>query len=189
MDRIQQLREAFREQLEAMSPRDRNLLVGLIAGIALLVVGLITWNLKSVIQDQASRVVVAKENLALAQDLAQDYADLEARILAAEARMGEYNPQAVATYLETWARSAGVDAGFKIDKTSASTVGAYKEQGYRVDVQRSSLPGILSFLYAIETSPYPIRVRSSRFKVIDTKDDRFIDLGLELVAYSKEEEG
>jgi hypothetical protein len=174
------------EQFEAMSTRDRNLATGFIAGVAVLVVGLITWQLQSTIVDRASRVILAKENLMTVQELAQTYEGVQQRLASAEARMGTFQPDSMSTYLDGWASEAGVQLK-NVQETDAKVVGAFRERDFRVEVQRGELDGIVKFLHAIETSPYTIKVRSANFKVRDSKKEgRSIDLDLDLIAFSKE---
>ena len=45
----------------------------------------------------------------------------------------------------------------------------------------------MKFVHAIETSPYPIQVRTARFKAKDRKEGRPLDLQLELVTFSRGE--
>jgi type II secretory pathway component PulM len=188
MDRIRELRARLSEQLEALSTRDRNLFTGLVLGVATVFVGLVTWSLLGVLDDRASRVRTAKDNLNTAQELATEHAILAAKVAAAEARMGEFRPTQVNTYVESWASEAGVLAGLKeVRETSSQTVGTFRERDYRVDIQGIPLDGVVRFLYRVETSPYPIKVRAARFKVRDPRRERTLDLDLELSTFSKEE--
>jgi hypothetical protein len=187
MDRIRALQASISEQLEAMSARDRNLLTLLICMVTLVVVGGITYSLQGVLQDRATRVVEAKRHLVEAQGLAGEYAVLRGRIDAAEARMGTFSPGKVNTYLEQWATEAGVVSGFRSsNERGKRQVGDYTERDHDARLQRSELPGVLKFLYLIETSPYPLEISNAKFKVIQTKDDRFIDLDLGLKSMAKE---
>ncbi|HMV66954.1 MAG TPA: hypothetical protein PKA64_08900 [Myxococcota bacterium] len=188
--RLEELQARVQEQLEAMSVRDRTLALILASGLTVVAVVLVTWGLHGVLEDVASRVRLAKENLGQAEELAEDYRGLSAKLQAAEARMSQFRPAQMNTYIETWANNAGVGTGIrKVDETGTETVGDFKERTYRVDLQRADLKGVVKFLYAIETSSYPIRIRNAQLSVVDTRDDRLIDLGLELVAYSKEDGG
>jgi type II secretory pathway component PulM len=190
INRLRELQLRFQEQLEAMSARDRALAIILACGLAIVGVGGITWLLHGVLDDLASRVRLAKENLGEAENLSAEYQALSTKLQAAEARMGQFKPAQMNTYIETWANNAGVGTGIrKVDETGSETVGDFKERTYRVDLQRADLDGVVKFLYAIETSSYPIKVRNAQLSVVEVKDERLIDLGLELVAYSKEDEG
>lgn len=187
-DRINAIIANVQQQLETMSPRDRNLLTGLVATLAVLLVLGVAYNLNGVLQDRASRVVNAKNNLRTAQELMQDHAVLSARIASAEARMGEFRANQMNTYVEGWANNAGVLDGLKqVRETGSQMSGTFRERDYRVEVQRIELEGLLRFVYAVETSPYPIRIRSTRVRVVEQRGERLLDLAVDLVTYAKEE--
>jgi hypothetical protein len=190
-ERLKAIRAQIQDQYEALSARDQRLALALVLGLALAVVGVFTWTLHGVIEDKASRVRASKESLAMVMELSVEHGQLAAKIAAAEARMGQFRASQVNTYLETWATLAGVNEGLRVQEIASDVVGDYKERTYRVNVQKAELDGVVRFLYAIETSPYPIRIQTSTIRVVDTRDNRVLDLGLELVAYSKDrgEEG
>jgi hypothetical protein len=190
MSRLDDLRGRAQEQLDTLSPRDRTLAIGLTSAVAVLAVGGLVWFLHGVLDDKASRIRAAKDNLVEAQKLATQHEALRVKIDAAESKMGAFRPTQLGTYLETWAQNAGVLGGLKSpDEIGSQVVGDYREREYRVQVQRADLDGVLQFLYAIESAPYPIKVKSSSFAVVTVKDERFIDLNVQLVTYAKEEGG
>ncbi|MCB9680367.1 MAG: hypothetical protein H6733_02770 [Alphaproteobacteria bacterium] len=188
MDRIRHLQARAVEIYEALGSRERLQLAIVLLLFGTLFVGLITWQLRTTINDRASRVRSAKENLVQAQEMAAEYSVLQARLQAAEARMGQFKPSQMNTYLERWATGAGVQPNMRIQPIGEpSVVGSFKEQSVRVQLDDVLLEGLVDFLYAVETSPYPIRVRTAKFKATEKRDERFIDLDMELVAYTKEE--
>lgn len=187
IERFEELRERLQEQYEALSPRDQLLALGLVSGLALVLAAMFTFSLHNVVVDKASRVRAAKDNLEIALDMAVEHGVLSGKIAAAEARMQTFRPSQVNTYLETWANNAGVLSGLKkVQETGTDAVGNYKERSYQVDVQRAELEGLVRFLYAIETSPYPVRVKQASFHVVESRDERLLDLNLELVTYAKD---
>jgi hypothetical protein len=185
-ERLADLSRRLTEQFEAMTARDRLYAMALGVMLAVLFTGGITYFLHGILEDSASRVRAAKENLAQVEELSAKYQALQVKIDAAEQRMGQFRTGQVNTYLETWAGTAGVLPGLKqVKPGETQTVGDYKESEYRVDLQNADLDGVVRFLYAIETSPYPIRIKAAQFSV-SGGSNRFIDLGLELLTYEKE---
>lgn len=188
MDRIEAWLDRVVEAIEDLSSRDRKLALGLLALAALLLVGGTAFGLKSLIDDRASRVVAVKEHLVEAQDLATEYELLKAKLGDVETRMGQFKASQVSTYLEGWAGTAGVLPTLKeVRETGAESVGAYRKRTYRVEFAEAELGGLVKFLHAVETSPYPMKVRSARFKAKDRREERPVDLQLELVTFSREE--
>jgi hypothetical protein len=187
MSAVRSFAEWLDEQMESMSTRDRHLATGFVAVLAVLLVGVITWQLQSVIADRASRVILAKENLVAAQELADEYGGLREKVEAAESRMGEFKPDSMNTYLEAWAAQAGVAANLNsIQPMDTKSVGDFQQRDFRVQIKDGDLGGVLRFLHAIEVSPYPIKVRSAEFAVSEVQRERMIDLNLDLETFSKE---
>ncbi|MGC6494242.1 MAG: hypothetical protein ACON5B_15520 [Myxococcota bacterium] len=185
MDRIRTVLANLREQVDAMSPRDRSLFAGLVALLGLVLVGLFTWSLQSVIDDRASRVVLAKENLGDVQAMAVDLVGLDAKLKVAEAKMSNFKPQLIPTHLEEWAKRASVPLK-RSEETGSQVQGQYRELMYTVEVEDASLEGLVKFLYAIETSEFPIEVDTVEFDAKTVRQERSMSLHLELRAYSKE---
>ncbi|MFM2161313.1 MAG: hypothetical protein RLZZ383_825 [Pseudomonadota bacterium] len=182
--------ERLREQVQTMSSRDRKLALGLVVALVFAALAGATYGLHRALVDQASRVEAAVGNLRDARDLAAQYAALRGKIDAAESKMASFRPTQLGTYLETWAQDAGVREGLRAPSESGSqTVGAYKEREYRVELQEVTLEGALRLLHAIETSPYPILVRSAAWAAVNAKDGpRKINLRLQLVTFARDEE-
>lgn len=187
MDRITALLDRVVETLEDLSPRDRRLALVLLALLALFVVGSVTWGLQGVLGDRASRVREAKEHLVEAQDLASEYEALRLRLGNVEERMSQFKAGQMYTYVEGWAGQAGVAQRLEVRETGSEVVGDYKKREYRVAIQEAPLDGLVRFLHAVETSPYPIQVRTAKLKARSRRDERPVDLELELVTFSKEE--
>ncbi|MCB9665920.1 MAG: type II secretion system protein M [Alphaproteobacteria bacterium] len=187
-ERIRAGRTYLSEQFEAMPPRDRWLAVALAGMVALVLVGGVTYVIKTAQDERASQVTAAKENLRDVQGMAEDYALLTARLEAAEARMGQFRAGQINTYISQWAAQAGLSTNLQgIREGSTRVVGGFRERTYTVEINDGELGGLVRFLYALETSPYPIRVHNASFKAQDRRDARPIDLDLELRAYTKEE--
>lgn len=188
MSRISSLWANINEQLEAMSPRDRNLLLGLVTGLMFLATVGITLTLKGAVTDRESRVEVATSNLETAQVIAAEYGELQQQLTVAEGRMSTFNPGQFNTYIESWAASAGVREGLKEVKEDANeVVGDFRRREYSVRIDRMPLENVLKFLYAVETSDFPIQVRNSEFRVKKIRDGRLVDLSLKIESYAKEE--
>jgi predicted phage gp36 major capsid-like protein len=184
------LGDRLREQVQTMSARDRKLALGLVVGLVLVALGGATYGLHAMLVDQSTRVEAAVGNLRDARDLAAQYAALRGKIDAAETKMASFRPNQLGTYLETWAKDAGVHEGLRAPSESGSqSVGAYKEREYRVELQEVTLEGATRLLHAIESSPYPVLVRSAAWAGVNAKDGpRKINLRLQVVTFARDEE-
>ncbi len=177
------------DQWEGLSTRDRNLLTGLGVFFALMFAGFVAWSLLGTLDDQASRVRTAKENLLMIQEMKGEYVAQMQRIQTAEAQMKQYGDQAVSAFVEQIATQEGVGEGLeKVPETGKETIGQFRQTSYKVELKRVPLEGALGFLYSLETSDFPIRVKSATFRTTLVKREKFVDLNLELQAYSVLEE-
>lgn len=186
MDRFTSFLDRVVEAIEDLSQRDRRIALILLSLVTLVLLGGVTWGLQSVLADRASRVVAVKDHLIEAQDLGAEYEQLAARLGDVEARMGQFKPTQVNTYLEGWANASGVVIK-EVRDVGAEEVGGYRKRDYRVEIMDAELSALVKFVHAIETSPYPIQVRTARFKAKDRKEGRPLDLQLELVTFSRGE--
>ena len=186
----QQWYQSAIEQLDAMSSRDRNLLTGLVVFSGLMLVGVLTWTLLGSLDNQASRVREAKQSLLDIQYMKGEYYSSKAQIDAAEARMVQYGGDAVSAFVEQIAIQEGVSDGLvKVPETGRETIGRFRQTAYKIELKRVSLEGALGFLYSLETSGRPLRVKSAAFKTVSVKRERMIDMNLELLTYTFEESG
>lgn len=190
MERLRAFFANVREQFEAMTPRDRTLATVLVAAVTLLVAGGITWTLKGILNDLAANVIQAKSDLSHAQEMSGEYGVVSAKLKAAEARMGQFHANQINTYLEDWAKAANMLPMLKeVKELGTETQGRYRERDYHVEIDNAELGAIVEFLFAVETSPYPIRVKSAKFRADGAGDSRTLDVGLDLVTYDKPEGG
>ncbi len=190
MDRIRQAMAWANEQLEAMSPRDRLLFTALVSGLGVALAAAIVFGAYNLVQDANSRLSVARDRFVDAQDLADEQAVLAAKLAAAEARMDQFDPSQAATYVERWAQEAGVADNLKeVRETATAAVGAFRERDYRVELDDALLPNVVKFLYALESAPFPVRVRNATFKARSDRksEQRLMDVELEVVTYSRDE--
>lgn len=190
MERLRAFMENVRDQFEAMTPRDRTLATALVVTLTLLFSGGVTWYLKGILNDLAANVIAAKADLAHTQEMSGEYSVVAAKLKAAEARMGAFHANQINTYLEDWAKGAGMLPMLKeVKELGTETQGRYRERDYHVEIDNAELGAIVEFLFAVETSPYPIRVKSAKFRADGVGDSRKMDVGLDLVTYDKPEGG
>lgn len=178
------------DQLDNLSTRDRTLLTGMGMVLLVVIVGFITMSLRSTIDDQASRVRTAKDNLVMVQELAQDYATAQAAVTAAEARLKSYEERSLRAFVEQIAMQAGVNDSLRaVDKVSSEVVGNFQQSEYKVELKQVELEDALKFVYGLETSEYPLQVKAARFRTSLLKREKVIDLNLEVIATSISEAG
>jgi type II secretory pathway component PulM len=176
-------------QLDALSPRDRKLLAGLIGAIGLVLVGAVFFTLRGQLSAKAELVTQKKQALELIQAYHTRHLAASARIEAAEATLREYRGQPASAFLERAASTVGVRDKFSVSRQSEEKEGTLQTTRYRVELQRVPIDLSLNYLYDIEVSDYPLEVESAAWRITARSDGKEASLTLEVLAYSLEEAG
>lgn len=171
-------------QLEALSPRDRKLLIGLVcAGVTIGLV-LLWYSLYSVLDSKASRVRAAKTNLAQIAQMSADYNVAATKLAAQENRLREYASKPVSAHIEELATAQGIlDSLRTVNETNSETVGNFKQISYQVELKGVGYEPAMAFLHALETSGYPASVETAEFQSTTVKREKMLNLNLELVVF------
>lgn len=178
---------AFAErQLEALSPRDRRLLLGLLTFGVVVGLGLLWWTLYGVLDDKASRVRTARENLETAKLYQAEYQTAAASLAAQESRLRQYQGKRVSAHIEEIAGKRGVSDNLRaVNENGAEVVGNIKQTKYSVELKDLEHQDAIGFLYELETSGFPASVNHADFKAKKKRDGgSTLDLSLELVVFS-----
>jgi type II secretory pathway component PulM len=185
ISRIKDLLARAEASLGALSPRDRTLVVGLLAVgtlTALLVGGLA---MRSSLRSAESKVQARLETLQLIEALASDHAAADERAAEIAAQMKVHSGTELSAFLEQAARNAQV--GDKLDavrEKSASTTGDVEEKVYAVSITRLSVPEMTRFLAEVETKGYPLRIRSFKVKTRSRADEpKQVDVSMDVSAF------
>lgn len=102
--------------------------------------------------------------------------------------MGTFKSNQINTHLETWARDAQMGQQLKeVTEGGSQVVGRFKERNYRVEIREAPYDALVAFLYKIETSDSPVRIKAANLKGAGSggDEDRKINANLELVTYAK----
>lgn len=183
------LRLAVETQIEAMAPRDRMLLAGLIGFFSIVFVLGLVWLVRGAVDDKAARVRSAKDNLEVIQAMADKYDLAAQKIKRGEERMLQFKGQPASAYLESVARNNGVIDSLTVNQQGSDLVGTLRQTQYRAELKRVPLEQAVNFLHELETSGYPASVTLARFKATGPAGTKVIDLTLELLCYEIEEQG
>ena len=171
-------------QLEALTPRDRKLLIGLVCAGVTVGLFVLWYSLYSVLDSKASRVRAAKTNLAQISQMSVDYNVAAAKLTAQEDRLREYASKPVSAHIEELATAQGIlDALRTVNETNSETVGNFKQISYQVELKGVGYEPAMAFLYALETSGYPASVETAEFQSTTVKREKKLNLNLELVVF------
>jgi type II secretory pathway component PulM len=174
-------------QLESLSPRDRRLLVGLIAVFTLVFIVAVWWTLSGILSRQAATVKAAKEKLGQMQQLQTEYQGAQETLKAQEGRLAQFKDEPVGAWVEKLAQEQNVIQQLRaVNETTSETVGGLTQTHFKVQLSRAEYDPMLDFLYALETSGYPasVEVASIHASSLGKDKGKVYDLTLEIVVYS-----
>jgi hypothetical protein len=176
---------AVEEQLEALSPRDRRLLVGLVLFVLFVLTGGFWYLLHGALEDKASRVTTAKEAYARIQKLEAEYRQADATFQAQKSRLEQSGRQPVTTWVEDLANRHQLrDALSAVRETTREQVGDIQQIRYTVEMKRAAQEPLYRFLYELETSGFPAKVETAAFRVASVRNEKLMDLTLDIVVLS-----
>ncbi len=185
---LQRIKDALgraEASLGALSPRDRSLVVGLLAFGALTVLIGGGLAMRSSLRSAESKVQARRETLQLIEALASDHAAADERAAEIAAQMKVHDGTELSAFLEQAARNAQV--GDKLDavrEKSASTTGDIEEKVYAVSITRLSVQEMTRFLAEVESKGYPLRIRSFKVKTRSRKDEpKQVDVSMDVSAF------
>lgn len=176
---------AVEQQLEALSPRDRRLLVGLVLFLLFVITGGFWYMLHSTLQDKASRVAIAKESYARIQKLEAEYRTADGQFQSQKGRLEQAQRQPVTTWVEDLANRHQLrDALSAVRETSREQVGDIQQVRYTVEMKRAQQEPLYRFLYELETSGFPAKVETASFRVASVREEKQMDLTLDIMVLS-----
>jgi type II secretory pathway component PulM len=189
------LQDRLQDAVADMNPRDRNLLGGLVVFAFIVVLGGGYWWMDSTLSGIKSRLSDREDQLRMVQLLASDH--LEGKTKAEEIRstLERYQSQDFSSFMEQAAQKVGVsDKLSSVRRKSESTNNQLQELVYSVKLSDLQQDELVSMLYEVEASGYPVNVRSFKAKTRSRKGEKSINVDMEVATYkvlaaAEEEEG
>jgi type II secretory pathway component PulM len=184
------LRAAMEAQLDAMTPRDRKLLAGLVVFFGLVLSTFVVISVRGTLSGEQQRLDAAEDTLQLVELMAAEHANASAKIAAAEERLKQYKGQPASAFLERVAGEAGLREQFTVTQQGSEDVDGLKQTSFRVELRKVQIRSATEFVHAVETSGYPITVDLARFRTatLSGTEGKVIDLTLELTAFTLDQE-
>ncbi|MEM6926091.1 MAG: hypothetical protein AAF602_04115 [Myxococcota bacterium] len=173
---------AVEQQLELLSPRDRMLLVGLVLFLTALLVGGYWYLLYGMLESKAEQVREANDTLVVIQELKAELDGHRARFEAQEERIRTNSSRPVPAWVEELANRHSLSEQLrKVDALSSEPLGdTMQRTHYKVEIQRAPQEELYRFLYDLETSPFPASISEANFKVVRRRNEKLMDLTLDL---------
>ncbi len=177
-------------RLDSLSGRDRKLLAFLVLFFSLVGTSILWFNLRGSLEDKASRVRSAKDNLEIIVVMEEMYLEAAATILASEERLKTSGGERLDAFVEKIAVQTDVrDALHSVDARGTEKVGNLSQTRYELQLRKLPLTNALDFLYDLETSGYPVSVKRATFKSVFVSGSRLVNVNADVVTLSIEEGG
>ncbi len=183
-ERLQPIIERIQDQLATMSERDRKLLLGLIVVAVFAVVGGGIWWMKGNLDALEGRVADREQTLHRVKVLATEYNDSKAQAEEIAARIAEHQGTDLSAFLEQVAAKASVsDRLDSVRQKSTTDDGDLVDTVYAVKLTRLMQDELATFLYEVESSGYPLRVRTMQVNARKRGGEIMLNVDLDISAY------
>lgn len=185
MDRLlSPIRGRFAELVANMSGRDRKLFVGLVVTAYVLGLGGLWWLGNGQLASVQGSIDAQEHNLVLLNALAADQASAGEEAQKIERQLAKFAGQDLPSYLEKAAQKTGVTTNLQgVRDKSTTTDGSIEEHAYTVDLSKISLQQLTEFLYEVETTGYPLKIRSMKTKTVTLAGVKSLSVTMEISAF------
>lgn len=170
--------------LDGMSPRDRSLLLGLVAFIAIAVVVGGAWTMNGKLDSLETTRDTRIDDLNYVNRTITEYQEAQIELGRIEKDMASFEGQDLSSFLEKAADSAEIrDRLDSVRENSVVEMGDLEEKNYSVKLSRVTLEQMVSFLYQVEATGYPLKITSAKFKRVKVSGEWLLSVTLEIAAY------
>lgn len=170
--------------LDGMSPRDRSLLLGLVAFFSLVAVGGSAWWMNGKLDSLEDTRDKRIEDVNYVNDTLAEYQQAQIELERIEADMARFDGQDLSSFLEKAADTADIrDRLDSVRENSVVELGDLEEKNYSVKLSRVSLEQMVTFLYQVEATGYPLKITSAKFKRVKVSGEWLLNVTLEIAAY------
>jgi type II secretory pathway component PulM len=175
----------FGELAATMSPRDRRLFVGLVVFLCGSVLAGAWWYLERSVASLDSRIIDREDKLDILDEMVAEFQAASETAGRIEEKLTEYAGQDLSAFIEATAKTTGIQQNLKgVREKGTSTEGSLERREYTVELDRVSLQQVTDFLYAIETSGYPLKIANAKFKTLTWGGQKVLQATFEVNAYS-----
>lgn len=180
---LEPVRERVRAALDGMSPRDRMLLYVLMIFFTVVGLGLGTMGVKSHLNRLEETLSTRKGQLAMVREMSVEYASGTEALSEAEDKLRAYEGTTLSAFLEKSADKAQIRDSLKqVKERSATTTGRLEVKSFTAQLRPVTLEQLVSFLYEVETSGYPLIIKSLTAKTITISGVKNLDVTLDIDA-------
>ncbi len=187
---LEPVRARFHGLVADMSPRDRNLFLGLVVMAYIAILGAAGWGGKGLLADLQSRISTRETALTRLQELETQYVANEGKVKEIEDILRKNGKEELPSYVEKAAQKYGLSPNLKaVREKGSNTEGNLVEKTYTVELDKLALSQLTDFLFEVETNNYPMRIRTGRIKATGAPGTRLLGVTFEVSAFSLDESG
>ncbi len=170
--------------LDGMSPRDRSLLLGLVGFVTVAIVLGGAWTMNNKLESLEDTRDKRIEDLNYVNRSLTEYQEAQIELQQIESDMARFDGQDLSSFLEKAADSAEIrDRLDSVRENSVVELGDLEEKNYSVKLSKVTLDQMVSFLYQVEATGYPLKITSAKFKRVKVSGEWLLNVTLEIAAY------
>ena len=188
-ERIEEILDRIQDLLADMTPRDRQLLLGLTIALLVAIVAGSSYAMKKSLDTLELRVKERASDVQYVYTTAQEYADAQANLQVLEADLQKTSSVDLSAFLEQAAQKASIDSPDSVREKSSTTEGNLEEKQFTVTLNDISLQQLSEFLYEAEASGYPLKIRTTKVKTKTKKDEKLLQVNMDISAFRAVQEG
>ncbi len=186
---FQPLQDRLRNTLEGMSARDRALLYLMVIFFILVGLGLGTMGVRSHLGRLEETLDTRRGQLTMVREMAVEYADGTEQLAEVEEKLRTHRSTTLSAFLEKSADKVQIRDSLKqVKERSSTTLESLEEKQYTAQLRPVTLEQLVGFLYEVETSGYPLLIKTLTAKTITISGVKNLDVTLDISAYKLLEE-
>ncbi|APG27920.1 hypothetical protein A7E78_08770 [Syntrophotalea acetylenivorans] len=173
-------------QFKQLSPRDRvTLLAGALIVVVLLFIFGIVAPYRAALERLDKKITSKQRQLVEVRQLSQEYQQLQQQLTASEQRLADSGDFSLLSFVEaTSIRLAGRDSLTAMRPQPAATLEGFREEAVEVKLEKIRLNQLVQLLFAADSAPAPMLVKSMRIK--PRFDDRdLLDVTITFASYRR----
>lgn len=188
--RIRALSDRALDLVADMTPRDRMLLIGLVAGAVLLSVGGAGWWMSSTLSDLRGRISEREQSLLNVQLSRAQYEAAAVEAAQIEQQLRANAGTDLSSFLEKAATAAQVKEKLdSVREKSSATEGNIEEKLHSVSLRKLTTEELSNLLLEIETAGYPLRIKTLSVKARKRSDEVTLNVDMDISAYRVLDDG
>lgn len=188
MERLRELLntrlERLQDMLSGLSPRDRKLLLGMVAFLLVAVVGGGAYALNRALHAQRDRLDERQSQLMQLEAMLAEHGANAAQIGAIEDRIRAHADTDLQAFVEQAGKEVGIsDRITGVREKPGTTTGDLEDRLYTVTLTRLTLDEYSNFLFEVEGAGYPLKVRTTKIKRRARGEEITLDVDMDISAF------